>query len=130
MSAGKHTPGPWAAEIARVVPESEPFGFFIRHAERRRSVVNCNVYETATPVLPVEWRDATITLTDWKGHHYTPDELVANALLIAAAPDLLASLRDMVDWLDDGNRQLSESASADVLKARAALSKATGLPQP
>ena len=43
---------------------------------------------------------------------------------------LLASLRDMVDWLDDGNRQLSESASADVLKARAALSKATGLPQP
>ena len=130
MSAGKHTPGPWAAEIARVVPESEPFGFFIRHAERRRSVVNCNVYETATPVLPVEWRDAPITLTDWKGHHYTPDELVANALLIAAAPDLLASLRDMVDWLDDGNRQLSESASADVLKARAALSKATGLPQP
>ena len=130
MSAGKHTPGPWAAEIARVVPESEPFGFFIRHAERRRSVVNCNVYETAPPVLPVEWRDAPITLTDWKGHHYTPDELVANALLIAAAPDLLASLRDMVDWLDDGNRQLSESASADVLKARAALSKATGLPQP
>ena len=126
MSAGKHTPGPWAAEIARVVPESEPFGFFIRHAERRRSVVNCNVYETATPVLPVEWRDAPITLTDWKGHHYTPDELVANALLIAAAPDLLASLRDMVDWLDDGNRQLSESASADVLKARAALSKAEG----
>ena len=81
MSAGKHTPGPWAAEIARVVPESEPFGFFIRHAERRRSVVNCNVYETATPVLPVEWRDAPITLTDWKGHHYTPDELVANARL-------------------------------------------------
>jgi hypothetical protein len=50
----------------------------------------------------------------------------ADKHLIAAAPDLLASLRDMVEWLDDGNRQLSESAAADVAKARSALSRATG----
>ncbi len=65
-----------------------------------------------------------------RNEHRNVTAMHANARLIAAAPDLLASLRDMVDWLDDGNRQLSESASADVLKARAALSKATVLPQP
>ena len=128
MSAGKHTPGPWAAEIARVVPESEPFGFFIRHAERRRSVVNCHVYETATPVLPVEWRDAPITLTDWKGHHYTPDELVANAHLIAAAPDLLEALQELVAEAVEVWEYAEDYAHIE--RARAALSKATGLPQP
>jgi len=50
----------------------------------------------------------------------------ADARLIAAAPELLSALRDVVDWLDDGNRILSDSCAADVAKARAAISKATG----
>ncbi len=50
----------------------------------------------------------------------------ADASLITAVPDLLESLRDMVDWLDDGNRQLSDNCAADITKARAAIAKATG----
>jgi hypothetical protein len=50
----------------------------------------------------------------------------ADARLIAATPELLEALRNMVDWLDDGNRQLSDAAAADVAKARAAIAKATG----
>jgi hypothetical protein len=50
----------------------------------------------------------------------------ANARLIAAAPELLEVLRDVLDWLDDGNRVLSDACASDVAKARAAIAKATG----
>lgn len=40
--------------------------------------------------------------------------------------ELLVSLKDMLDWLDDGNRQLSDAACVDVLKARATVAKVEG----
>lgn len=49
-----------------------------------------------------------------------------DAKLVAAAPELLTALIDMVNWLDDGNRQLSDSCATDVSIARAAIKKATG----
>lgn len=54
-------------------------------------------------------------------------EGAANARLIAAAPELLRSLVDMLEWLDDGNRVLSDACKADVDKARAAIAKAKGV---
>lgn len=50
----------------------------------------------------------------------------ADARLIAAAPDLLKALEGTIDWLDDGNRILSDSCAADVAKARAAIKAARG----
>ncbi|WP_414455442.1 hypothetical protein [Enterobacter quasiroggenkampii] len=46
-----------------------------------------------------------------------------NAQLIAAAPDLLAALRLIISYHDDGNCELH---SEDVSMARAAISKALG----
>ncbi len=40
-----------------------------------------------------------------------------------AHDSLARSLADMIDWLDDGNRVLSDACRADVERARAALSK-------
>lgn len=51
---------------------------------------------------------------------------MANALLIAAAPDLAVAVADLLDWLDDGNRQLSDACQRDVWAARAVLAKARG----
>lgn len=36
---------------------------------------------------------------------------------------LAQALRNMIDWLDDGNRMLSDSCAADVAAARAALAE-------
>lgn len=57
---------------------------------------------------PYEWETAT-----------SQREAVANAHLIAAAPDLYAALEHMIRWHD----QLSP---ADIAKAEAALAKARG----
>jgi hypothetical protein len=47
----------------------------------------------------------------------------ANARLIAAAPDLLAALKLIISYHDDGNCELH---SEDIAMARAAISKALG----
>ncbi len=40
----------------------------------------------------------------------------------AAAPDAMReALRSMIEWLDDGNRMLSDACALDVAEARAAL---------
>jgi hypothetical protein len=38
--------------------------------------------------------------------------------------ELASHLQNMIEWLDDGNRQLSESCAEDVRAARAALAEA------
>lgn len=53
------------------------------------------------------------------------DEAAANARLIAAAPDLLAALRDLLKRVDDGSDYGPDHA---VSIARAAIAKATGEP--
>lgn len=49
------------------------------------------------------------------------DERQANARLLSAAPDLLQSLKEVVDWLE-----IAENKSVMHTKARAAIEKATG----
>lgn len=89
-TGGNHTPGPWVAKIARLAPDAEPFGFTVVHADRKHSIANVGVYEQTTIVLPPEWRDSNAAKNEWVGHYYTPEELVANAKLIAAAPETAA----------------------------------------
>jgi len=52
-------------------------------------------------------------------------EACANALLIAAAPDLLAALKDL-DAATDRQRRYGQPISDAQKKARAAIAKATG----
>lgn len=64
-----------------------------------------------------------------------PDNAASIALtgrLIAAAPELLEALTDLVDWLHDNQRNIEgEFLMDDLLEApRAAIAKARGEPQP
>lgn len=93
--SNKHTPGPWA--------HINPDGFTVRHPQ---------VYSDTGPVCNVTWLgDGRI------------DELRANARIIAAAPDLLEALQEIVAAADgEGWAQLD----ATLANARAAITKATG----
>ena len=50
----------------------------------------------------------------------------ANASLIAAAPELLEALRDVIGWIPDAGPWFTEEPRKSVERARAALRKATG----
>jgi hypothetical protein len=56
-------------------------------------------------------------------YHSVPEENLPNARLIAAAPDLLEALKEMLDSHEDACTGYGEGA-AD--KARSAIAKATG----
>jgi hypothetical protein len=49
------------------------------------------------------------------------DEETANAILIAAAPELLEALKEFVEWIEQGDYDISFLA-----KAQAAIAKAEG----
>lgn len=105
MSA-KHTPGPWRAV------ESGDGG----------EVVDANGYEVAelnTGGIAInrDWLDSHDE--HWSGHgpesyiEREPDEIDANARLMAAAPDLLAELKQEVEclerWANRADRMAQES---------------------
>lgn len=90
----KHTPGPWATiDGAEVYPESGPAA----HVELARVV------------------------GPWSGSSwYGPAEAAANGRLIAAAPELLAALRQCADRLGEMD------CGPELEAARAAIAKAEG----
>ena len=55
---------------------------------------------------------------------HTPAESLANARLIAAAPDLLEALRDITDLAE--RYGVGEHCDGNILAARAAIAKAEG----
>jgi hypothetical protein len=77
MSA--HTPGPWQAEHEQCDPKPFPDdpGFF---------AINAPILNRYGPVADTMNRD----------HCISPDEDRANAMLIAAAPDLLVALHELL----------------------------------
>ena len=92
----KHTPGPWKAHFEEA--------YFVTGPDLGRVAMMMNL----------------------KGAHgmggrRSGDESAANARLIAAAPDLLQSLKEVVDWLELGDHE-----SVMHTKARLAIAKATG----
>lgn len=98
----KHTPGPWS----------------VPHMARDEVGCNC-AYVLAEPYMG---SICTISISDGKtirdfGNDCPPlDEAKANARLIAAAPDLLAALIDLVEGHSIGGAK----------RGRAAIAKATG----
>ena len=91
----EHTPGPWM-----VTPDHDE-GIGWRHVSS----------------FPEGFGDIATT---WSGKHGDASE--ANARLIAAAPDMLDALEELVDTLD--SRGVIDSFTTQ--SARAAIAKATG----
>jgi hypothetical protein len=101
----KHTPGPW--EVCRVALNPQWFvGYTIGCADpNARRICDLNKYAS-------------------------DEEREANARLIAAAPDLLRELADLIDLADTAmhgaNRDGSEyDRDAELAPARAAIARAT-----
>lgn len=84
MSAAKHTPGPWAVTRVGMLRAVHPAGT----SNERFDIVR---------VCPSNYHPDGIAAAD--------AEADANAALIAAAPDLLAALRDAVAFYDDRLRE-------------------------
>ena len=108
----KHTPGPWS------VGE-------VSHKKQRVDIDSLHADQT---VGHQTWRG----LARAYGCEDMPAEgtavMLANARLIAAAPELLEALRGM-QALDDEHHQrgqCDDDVCAEVRKARAAIAKATG----
>lgn len=72
---------------------------------------------------PRVWSDSG-SIAILQHHESGPSEAEANARLIAAAPDLLRRLGDLVEGLD--GLDLPDALPARIKKARAAIAKATG----
>jgi Restriction alleviation protein Lar len=58
------------------------------------------------------------TRNDQAADHY--------ATVLETRDALLNEVRSLLDWLDDGNRMLSDACAADVARARAVVAKAEG----
>lgn len=110
-SAPRHTPGPWSVGSLTL----NDGAIAVRAEEGRVALVEC--------------------LTDFKrgeGHSVIAPVRDANARLIAAAPEMLEALRDMVFACDDPqpdpNISLALALVAVLPAARAAIAKALGEP--
>ena len=98
----QHTPGPW-----------------ISHPSPRGHAIDIYDGRDGTPFEPL----ATVTLCEKRQHgiRFT-EERQGNASLIAAAPELLAALQELLT-----DKYLSDPINKDrMAKARAAIAKATG----
>jgi hypothetical protein len=107
MSAAKHTPGPWSADITSEGPYGGAFEVFAPNAGTGR------------------WRRVICARNQ---HPECAEEMAANARLIAAAPELLAACQMVVTLkrvggMLPGVRELIDSVVED---AEAAIAKATG----
>ena len=111
--SNKHTPGPWHADGLEIWATK---------------AVRFNLTTVGTPMIAAVWAHA-----DMEGG--SPAN--ANARLIAAAPELLGALQNMMDIVDDAPKGVAsyyangEDApwsdfDREITAARAAIAKATG----
>jgi len=108
-----HTPGPWQLEEPH---EPTPNMAWVWGSTPGKDTCICNVLVTQDP----EWG-------------VSPDEALANACLIASAPDLLAACEAIAARLEEaghlsyGLRTMTYHEDSDVMvQLRAAISKAKG----
>jgi hypothetical protein len=103
-----HTPGPWH------------IGGTCIHAPTGIAGVRTN--GESIPELP------KIVAQIIRGHGITDEQFTANAHLIAAAPEILAALKDLVGAIDGGRITPDETIATRryIDTARAAIAKAEG----
>jgi hypothetical protein len=62
----------------------------------------------------------------WEVARLPESALAGDSALIAAAPELLAALKDVIGWVPGSSAFFTDGSSAAVERARAAIAKAEG----
>lgn len=95
----QHTPGPWV-----VYPETD-----------------------GTEIYAVDWEPG-LPIRQFIARPARGDNWIANGRLIAAAPDLLAALKEVMGWINNWEPEFLQDDDwpAAAERARAAIAKATG----
>jgi hypothetical protein len=108
--SGAHTPGPWEAERVYIT---------IQDPTMRITANNGELYVAEAAYSPTQRTDSI--------HVKDPDEMRANARLIAAAPELLEALQGCCELLAHIEPEVRGGYSPDgaYARARAAIAKAT-----
>ena len=103
----KHTPGPWAVDM-----DGSFYSVVADVGKKWNNPTVCALHYDATPV-------DSVTIGAWLRHYDNAD---ANARLIAAAPDLLAALEDLLlvanVRIDDPRCPVFDHARAVIARAR------------
>ena len=123
MSMSKHTPGPWLQKSASITSAN---GWPIAFASYTERMPDTN--EEREP--GESWLDASNRLKTERDR--IESKMEANARLIAAAPELLEALGTLLNRLEGiGGEHVTgmEGVDADLMKANAAIAKATGVEQ-
>lgn len=115
----KHSEGPW-----RVLPlDGKYYGTQVEVGDGLITVWTPNHY--ACPFASS--REIALGWQPEDGHDHIEDvQSYANACLIAAAPDLLAALTDVIGWVPMGEAWHTDEADRAVKRAREAIAKANG----
>lgn len=92
-----HTPGPWSVHRSNMV-----------------TIQDINRHAIAQPLYP---------LRSTRGAEFTEEEFEDNARLIAAAPELLGELIDVLQWATQERAPLREQ---EIESIRKVIAKATG----
>lgn len=110
MSETKHTPGPWELEFRDYAPDSVVVRMTHANGKRHRYLI-------------AGWAETNGS----EGWLADAEAMSANARLIAAAPELLEALTDLVLCHSDGG--FVKPGGAVLANARAAIASATGATQ-
>jgi hypothetical protein len=114
----QHTPGPWKVAACCHV-RSNHIGEWIHE-----SIIAAENDDHPSPCV------ATVTCREYRNNYalaHSPDpEQLANARLIAAAPEMLAALQRITDYTQSCYETPYNFVSSAVLDAREVINKATG----
>ncbi len=120
----KHTPGPWSAHVHMAADKERPELGHVTDCSDDGFIAHSVTFGAGEVLLGEAVAYKPVNVKFGNGYKRIADfeENIANARLIAAAPELLEALRGLVAWADMSRTDPAE----DLRKARAAIKAATG----
>ena len=128
MKTSNHTPGPWRIEQTDTITDFTIIPHF-QKARQKKNPIGFT-YQAVCRVSRSTVKDVGIHKPEFQHDALPQGEAIANARLIAAAPDMLAALEDCITEqgaIAERSHEYALQRLASINEvARAAIAKATG----